>query len=366
MTLTTLFAALIATAPVPPATGFVNDQADVLTPAEEAAIIAVCEDLERVTTIEVAVLTMPSIDSETPREFATKALNAWGVGKAGKDNGVLLLLAKQERRVEIEVGYGLEGELTDGLSGELLDAYVIPRFKEGRFGQGLVDGVTGIARLLSSGRVQGPRAGAASPPSSMPASAPPIRHPVVLPLSPVDAGLTMPLRWWLAVVLALGFLLAVTLHKDPNKPFVPWTMWLLLIPLAVLGLPVVLSFGLAPLWVNTLTVAVWAWWIRLCIKTKPWLTTCSKCAKRQVSSTTQTVVSATYSSGGQDRVTETCGACGHTTSSLRNTPRKTRSSSTSSYGSSSGSSYRSSSSSSSSSRSFGGGSSGGGGAGRSW
>ena len=77
-------------------------------------------------------------------EAAVKLFELWGIGKKNKDNGLLLLWSTGDRRVRIEVGYGLEGALPDGKVGAILDTYVIPKFKAGDFDQGLIDGVDAV------------------------------------------------------------------------------------------------------------------------------------------------------------------------------------------------------------------------------
>jgi uncharacterized protein len=84
-----------------------------------------------------------------PKTYAHELFNKWKVGKKGKDNGLLILLAMEERRVEIEVGYGLEGVINDAKAGSILDRYVIPYFKQGQFGEGLYNGAAALAAEIA-------------------------------------------------------------------------------------------------------------------------------------------------------------------------------------------------------------------------
>src|SRR5574337_968365 len=76
-------------------------------------------------------------------------LDAWGIGKKGKDEGVLLLVAPKERKIRIEVGYGLEGTIPDGLAGEIIRDTITPRFRQGRFGEGIEEGVGRIVETIA-------------------------------------------------------------------------------------------------------------------------------------------------------------------------------------------------------------------------
>ncbi|MDO8734782.1 MAG: TPM domain-containing protein, partial [Elusimicrobiota bacterium] len=81
-------------------------------------------------------------------DFSVKLFKEWGIGKKGKDNGVLLISSIEDRKVKIEVGYGLEGILPDGLCGEILDTYIVPYFKDGEYGKGMAAGVVAVASVI--------------------------------------------------------------------------------------------------------------------------------------------------------------------------------------------------------------------------
>lgn len=105
-------------------------------------------ELELKTSAEVAVVTLPSIGEESPKIFATSLFEKWGIGKKGKDNGVLLLHILDQRRVEIETGYGLEGVLPDVLCKRILENFIIPHFKAGEFSTGITRGSYAIGYAI--------------------------------------------------------------------------------------------------------------------------------------------------------------------------------------------------------------------------
>lgn len=132
----------------PRPTGFVNDFAGLLTEAEIQAMTEVIQRLERETGAEIAVVTMRRVEGNTPKGYAVDLFEAWGIGKAGQDNGLLILLALEERQIQVEVGYGLEPILPDGMVGRILDDHVVPHLRAGRWGQGLLAGVEAYAERI--------------------------------------------------------------------------------------------------------------------------------------------------------------------------------------------------------------------------
>jgi uncharacterized protein len=129
---------------VPRLTGRINDYAGILSPETVRRLDAQLADLQRTDSTQVVVLTIPSLQGESLEEYSIKTAQAWGIGQKGKDNGVLLLVSKGDRKVRIEVGYGLEGKLTDALSGRIIDHAIIPSFKTGNFDAGVEAGVSAI------------------------------------------------------------------------------------------------------------------------------------------------------------------------------------------------------------------------------
>nr|WP_286182003.1 TPM domain-containing protein [Desulfovibrio sp. Huiquan2017] len=135
---------------VPPYTTRVNDLAKMMSPRTRQTLEDRLADLERTDSTQVTVLTVPSLKGEAIEDFSIRVADAWKVGQKGFDNGVILLVSKADRKIRIEVGYGLEGRLTDVLAGQIIDNIITPQFKAGRFDRGFLDGVTAI-----SGAVRG-------------------------------------------------------------------------------------------------------------------------------------------------------------------------------------------------------------------
>ena len=96
---------------------------------------------------QIAVLTLPSLEDQTIEERAIQVFDQWKIGKKGKDNGVLLLIAKKERKVRIEVGYGLEGDIPDAYAKRIIEDVMLPLFRRGEFSSGVLLGVQQIAHL---------------------------------------------------------------------------------------------------------------------------------------------------------------------------------------------------------------------------
>lgn len=130
-------------------TGYVNDFAGVFRPEQRQDLEQFLAELERKTTSQVAVVTVPSLEGNEIQDFANRLFERWGIGRKGKDNGVLLVAAIQDRKVWIEVGYGLEPVIPDARAGRILDEHVIPYFKQGDFGGGLSEGARAIAGIIA-------------------------------------------------------------------------------------------------------------------------------------------------------------------------------------------------------------------------
>jgi uncharacterized protein len=128
--------------------GFVNDFAGIIPERERDEIESLCADLERRTTVEIAVVTLKSTGSIPIEDYANELFNRWGIGKKGKDNGVLILVAVDDRKVRIEVGYGLEPILTDARAGDIIRRVLAPEFRRGDFGKGLLSAVRYIGELV--------------------------------------------------------------------------------------------------------------------------------------------------------------------------------------------------------------------------
>ncbi len=126
------------------ATGLVNDFAGILSPSDKQALEAKLESFQKSTGDEIAVVTIANLGGDTIENFAVQLFKDWGIGEKGKDNGVLLLVARDDKQIRIEVGYGLEGALTDAQSYLLIQNQVLPAFKTGDYVGGINAGVDKI------------------------------------------------------------------------------------------------------------------------------------------------------------------------------------------------------------------------------
>jgi uncharacterized protein len=139
---------------VPQAQDFVNDRAAIISADIELKLNQYLREFEQSDSTQLVVLTIPTLEGETLEEYALNVLETWGIGQQDKDNGALLLIARDERKIRIEVGYGLEGALTDLLTGRIIDNEISPSFKEGDFDGGIVKGVVAMAEAVR-GEYQG-------------------------------------------------------------------------------------------------------------------------------------------------------------------------------------------------------------------
>jgi uncharacterized protein len=134
----------------PPLTGRVVDQADVIPATTRETLELKLKDLEDKSGIQLVVATVKSLQGGDIETYANELFRAWKLGEAKKNNGVLLLVAPTERKVRIEVGYGLEGTLTDALSQVIIASAVVPRFKASDYSGGIERGVDGIISVLTT------------------------------------------------------------------------------------------------------------------------------------------------------------------------------------------------------------------------
>ena len=203
---------------VPALKGRVNDHAGMLSPDAERRIETLLKELEEKDSTQVAVLTVPSLDGDSIEDFSIRVAERWKIGRKGFDNGVILVVARDDRKVRIEVGYGLEGRLTDLTAGRIIRDRVVPEFRAGRFDQGVLNGVTAIAEVVR-GEFQVP----AQPPNSPAASGVEDLMPFVLvflflvtmlgrvsrPLGTVAGGFFMPFLGYMAFAPGLPGLLGL-------------------------------------------------------------------------------------------------------------------------------------------------------------
>jgi uncharacterized protein len=360
--------------------GWIVDQANVLDIGTEDKLNTLAEQLYRTKQIELAIVVVDDV-RETPKQFATKLFDHWKIGNAQTNTGVLVLMVMNKRRLEIETGTGIEGALPAAWLADMQAEKMVPRFKQKDFPGGLVAGVQAIHDHLAAAPGESPAPGtpgeyrdngsAVTPPTELPPttlqpSAP--REPQYIAPPPEDEGGVPvgPLAAGGAGLLGLGGGAALfARHRkrqrtcmtcQPNRPMLPLSEieddqhleagQKTEEQLGSVDYEVVVCPGCQD--ARTLRHNKWF----------SGFSRCSSCSYKTLSSSSRTIVHATYDHGGQVQVTEDCRHCSYHNTYTRYTSKKTRpSTSTSSF---------SSSSRSSGGGSFGGGSSRGGGAGSSW
>lgn len=147
--LAAIFLLLFAATPllaldVPELRGRVNDYATILSPATIDQLENSLAQFEQEQSTQIVVLTVTSLEGDSLEGFSLKVAEKWQIGQKGKDNGALLVIAKNDRKMRIEVGYGLEGTLTDLVSGRIIRDAITPQFRNGNFDQGVINGATAI------------------------------------------------------------------------------------------------------------------------------------------------------------------------------------------------------------------------------
>lgn len=351
--------------PTPRPQGWAVDLTGSLTPGDVQALNELCEEVNRKTGAEMAVVAVGTVDGADPREYATRLFNHWGIGQQGANNGILLFTALDDRASEIVLGMGIDTEESRRLSAEIMEREMLPLFRVGNVADALRQGAD-----LSARRILGASLSGSEPAAEVSALQP--TYPKPAPSKPPAPS--------------TSFEAPVARDFGRSSPrFGPGSL------LGVLGLIAgsgVLYFKLVPPRcrecrsrmvkltesgddlhlepseqseerVGSVSYDVW-----LCngcgqIRKRRWSawfsghSACPKCSARTRVRSSTVLVAATYSHGGQVQVDEACGHCDYLHSHTRSTPRRQES--------------RSSSSSRSSSRSgFGGGKSSGGGASGRW
>jgi uncharacterized protein len=135
--------------PSPPADLYVLDQASVMSDETRSIIISTSQDLARQTKAQVVVVTLDTLNDQVLEEVSLAILREWGIGDKELNNGVLILLVPSEHKSRIEVGYGLEGVLTDGKTGRIQDEYMLPYFKQEQYDQGLRNGYLAVVQEVA-------------------------------------------------------------------------------------------------------------------------------------------------------------------------------------------------------------------------
>jgi len=134
---------------VPELKGRVNDNAGIINKSTEEELNQYLTSLDEQTGVQMVVLTIPSLEGEDLSSYSIKVAEEWGIGHEGKDNGALLLVAYEEHSLRIEVGYGLEGSLTDAKCGLIIRNVIVPEFKNGDYSEGILKGIKNMGGIAS-------------------------------------------------------------------------------------------------------------------------------------------------------------------------------------------------------------------------
>lgn len=151
---------------IPPLSGRVMDPADILSPSTEHMLTDLLRAHEESTGNQIVIATVPSLEGEAIEEYALRAGRSWQIGTAENDNGLLLVVAPSERKVRIEVGYGLEGAVPDIVAAQIIRYKIIPEFRDGDFDAGVVAGTMAVLEAVKGEYVAQSRSsgGSGSPP----------------------------------------------------------------------------------------------------------------------------------------------------------------------------------------------------------
>ena len=140
---------ILSSLDVPKLKGRINDNAGIINSGDERKLEALLRDVEAKTSSQVALLTISSLQGENLEDYSMRVAQAWQLGQKEFDNGVLLLVAFNEKKIRIEVGYGLESIITDAKSGFIIRNYIVPGFKKGDFAGGITNGLLAISGLVT-------------------------------------------------------------------------------------------------------------------------------------------------------------------------------------------------------------------------
>ena len=186
--------------------GFVNDFARVFSTEQQQSLESTVSALKTASGFELAIVTVPTLGGDTVENYANKLFQEWGIGQKGKDNGILVLIAVNDRQMRIETGYGSEGALTDLQAGNIIRTVFTPEFKNGNYYLGVWNGVHAIATVL----MKSPEAAQYSmSPSSQSSSSSKLNGHIiffliVIGLNILSYVLGKTKSWWLGGVLGAG------------------------------------------------------------------------------------------------------------------------------------------------------------------
>lgn len=145
----TFFTIVISAQSLPRPSGYINDFASVISSQDKSWMESVARSINNQSGVAIAVATIPSIAPYSIEEYSMLLAEGWGVGKAGDDRGILFVLAVAERKIRIEVGYGLEGILPDAKTGSLIDKTMVPHLRNNDFSTGLKNGFSAAAAIIA-------------------------------------------------------------------------------------------------------------------------------------------------------------------------------------------------------------------------
>ena len=129
--------------------GYLNDFANLITPSDYQTLNALAEGLEQKTTAEIAIVTLKTTKPYDIQDYSVRLWDKWKIGKAGKDNGILLLVAVEDKKVWITTGYGLEGAIPDAEASKIYRNIIVPYFKKGEFSKGILAGTIALVDLVA-------------------------------------------------------------------------------------------------------------------------------------------------------------------------------------------------------------------------
>lgn len=145
-----LASGLVSALDVPPLRGRVNDYAKAMTQDQARTLESRLAQFEQETGHQVAVLTIPTLDGEDIEGFSIRVAENWKIGKKGFDNGVILVVAVKDRRLRLEVGYGLEGVLPDAIAKTIISDYIVPHFRAQDYAGGIVAGIDAVLKVIKN------------------------------------------------------------------------------------------------------------------------------------------------------------------------------------------------------------------------
>lgn len=138
---------------IPKPVGYVNDFGEILTAEGKAELNFLCKRMKEEGIAEYAILIIKRLDNADVKAYAQAVFDNWKIGEKGKDNGLLLVISLEDRKIFIQTGYGLEGTLTDGETGYIIDKYIIPEFKKSEYEKGIIKGSHAIYEKLKNNPV---------------------------------------------------------------------------------------------------------------------------------------------------------------------------------------------------------------------